>query len=99
VPEESIDALVRRGETAGMRVVEAQARRLRGLLRNDAEELGRSLALFKAIGAERYTARVRAELGLVAGDGALLDTGIRGLDAMGELDQLERIEARRLGRR
>ncbi|MGI8657416.1 MAG: adenylate/guanylate cyclase domain-containing protein [Candidatus Limnocylindria bacterium] len=99
VPEESIDALVRRGETAGMRVVEAQARRLRGLLRNDAEELGRSLALFEAIGAERYTARVRAELGLVAGDGALLDTGIRGLDAMGELDQLERIEARRLGRR
>jgi hypothetical protein len=95
VPSDAIAALVAHAERAGMRVVEAQARRLLGVLTDDGAELERSLALFETIGADRYAARARAELGLVGGDSRLVDAGLAALDRMGEVAQLERIEARR----
>ncbi len=97
VPAAAIERLIDRGTTAGMRVVEAQARRLRGILASDEPELERSLALFETIGARRYAARVRAELGLVRRDPALMEPALAELDRMGELEQLERFEARRRG--
>lgn len=47
VPVASIDALVARSERSGMRPLEAQARRLRGVLRGDAGDLEHSLRTFE----------------------------------------------------
>ncbi|HEY6056459.1 MAG TPA: hypothetical protein VIV06_00425, partial [Candidatus Limnocylindrales bacterium] len=94
VPTASIDAIIRRAQGSGMRLLEAQARRLRGVLRRDSDDLARSLAAFTEAGATRYAARLRTEFGMARGDDALLRTGIRELEAMGELEQLARISAR-----
>jgi class 3 adenylate cyclase len=89
----SIDRLIARAAGSGMRLVEAQARRLRGVQR-DPDNLATSLAIFEETGADRYAARVRAELGLARGDDALLRRGTRELEALGELEQLARLLSR-----
>lgn len=94
VPNASIDALVTRALESGMRLLEAQARRLRGIQRGDIDELALSLAIFEEIGGGRYAARVRTELGSARGDEALLSQGMRELEAMGELQQLTRLSSR-----
>ena len=83
-PISAVDALIARAERSGMVPLEAQARRLRGLLGDRPDDLARSLELFEAIGAGRYAARLRAELGRARGDAAMADRGIRELDALGE---------------
>jgi hypothetical protein len=95
VPMEVLDGIIGRAEIDKMRVVEAQGLRLRGILKRDADDLERSLAAFDAMGAARYAARLRTELGQVRGDEALVQAGVRELDAMGELEQLTRLAARR----
>ena len=90
----SIDALVARAERSGMQLLEAQARRLRGVLARDDDDLAQSLAMFEAVGAARYAARVRTELGLARGDDALVKAGSRQLEAMGDDGQLGRLASR-----
>jgi class 3 adenylate cyclase len=94
VPTASLEALITRAEGSGMRPLEAQARRLRGVLHGDPDDLARSLGTFEEIGAARYAARLRTELGIARGDEALLKVGIRELEAMGELEQLTRLSSR-----
>ena len=96
VPQPSIDALVARAETAGMRLLEAQARRHRGVLGGDPDDLARSLTILEDIGAHRYAARVRTELGAVRRDEPLREQGMAELESMGELAQLARLTARAL---
>ena len=76
---------------SGLRVVEAQARRLRGVMRADPRDLRESLRLFEEFGANRYSARVRSELGHLTDDPDLASRGDRGLDELGELDRWTRM--------
>jgi hypothetical protein len=41
-----------------------------------------------------YVARLQTEIGLLANDQAQLEAGLRGLEALGELEQPGRIRAR-----
>jgi len=91
VPLTPIDEVLEAATASGMRVVEAQARRLRGVIRADASDLSESLRLFEEIGASRYAARVRGELGRLTGDAELATRAERELDALGELERLKRI--------
>jgi class 3 adenylate cyclase len=91
VPLDVIDAIVDRGTSAGMRVLIAQALRLRGLLRGTDGDLEESLRTFREIGAGRYAARVQRELGGLRGDEAMRDEADGELDRLGELDELERL--------
>jgi hypothetical protein len=90
----SIDALVTRSTQSGTRLLEAQARRLRGILNGDPDDLARSLRTFDEVGAARYAARLRTELGSARGDEALINIGMRELDGMGEVGQLTRLASR-----
>jgi class 3 adenylate cyclase len=94
VPLSTLDELLEEAARTQRRIVEAQARRLRGILRRDAGDLSRSLASLESMGAFRYVARARRELGLVRGDASLLEAGETALDRLGELDQLKRIGLR-----
>jgi len=94
VPIDAVERVIDRAVAAGMRVLEAQARRLLGLLREDPKELAKSLALFAAIGAERYAARVRLELGVRTADEPLRRSGESELERLGELDRLRRMPGR-----
>ncbi len=93
VPLSALDEVAREAEARGMRVVLSQARRLRGILARDQAELAASLLLFEAMGATRYAARVRRELGRLTADDGLLRAGERVLDELGELDALDRMRA------
>jgi len=97
LPIDLLDDIIAQAEIDQMRLVEAQGRRLRGLLRGDADDLERSLTAFDAMGAVRYAARLRTELGMERGDEALVQAGMRELDGMGEVEQLARLAARRPG--
>jgi class 3 adenylate cyclase len=81
----------------GLKLLEAQARRALGIAGRDAAELTRALAIFEEAGAVPYAARVRCERALVTGDEAELETGLRALEALGDLDQLARMERARGG--
>ncbi|HEX6139454.1 MAG TPA: hypothetical protein VF013_03205, partial [Candidatus Limnocylindria bacterium] len=90
-----LDALIARAAAAGMRPVEAQARRLRGILGADAGELHASLELFEASGIGRYAARVRWELASLTGDAATEADARASLERLGELETLLEASAKR----
>jgi class 3 adenylate cyclase len=83
---DALDSVLARADAAGMRVLGAQARRLRGVLTEDARDLAAALEGFEEIGAARYAARARAELGWVSGDEELRAAGKRALAGYGEGD-------------
>ncbi|TMB55513.1 MAG: hypothetical protein E6J47_06640 [Chloroflexi bacterium] len=95
VPMDVLDGIIGGAEIEQTRLVEAQGRRLRGILRRDVNDLEHSLAAFDEMGAARYTARLRTELGQARDDEALIQAGMHDLDAMGEVEQLTRLAARR----
>jgi class 3 adenylate cyclase len=86
VPLEVIDSVIVRAEAAEMVVMGAQAHRLRGVLRGEAGDLVVALEGFEKIGAERYAARARAELGSLTGDEAKFAAGRHALSGFGEGD-------------
>ncbi|MEP6470021.1 MAG: adenylate/guanylate cyclase domain-containing protein [Chloroflexota bacterium] len=92
--EAALDRTIRRAEALGTPVVEAQARRLRGTQRGDTQELEQSLALFGAVEAEPFVARVLAEIGLQTSDDGRLSDGLNRLERLGELEQLEWFRSR-----
>jgi class 3 adenylate cyclase len=92
---DQLRALLAYMDERGLQLTAAQARRLIGLLEQDAEELERSLEMFHAIGARPFVARVTAELGEVRDEAGLIDEGMSMLEELGDLDQAERVARRR----
>ncbi|MCA1683150.1 MAG: AAA family ATPase [Actinobacteria bacterium] len=82
----------------GFAPLEAQARRALGLALGQADgaarELERAMAMFDAMGAIPYAARVRCELGSLVGDADQLAAGMRALGAIGDVEQIARYERR-----
>ena len=94
VPPQVLDEILEQASRGRWRVVQAQAQRLRGIVGRDANDLSSSLRIFEEIGAARYAARARRELGLITGDASMRQVGEIELDRLGELDQLSRIGLR-----
>ena len=90
LPVELLDEVLHRSRRVGLRVLEAQALRSRGLTRDDPDELRRALDAFEEMGAARYAARARLQLGALTDDGELQALGRRQMESFGEADLLER---------
>ena len=95
VPTEPLDEIIERAEQLGQRPLQAQALRVRGLQGSSGQvDLASSLSLFQEIGARPYAGRVEIELGELTGDRNLSERGLVALDALGDVDQLERVRER-----
>ena len=94
VPVAPVDEIVEAAARSGMRAVEAQARRLRGVVRADPSDLREGLRLFEEIGAQRYAARARGELARITDDGQMTSRAEQELERLGELDCLRRMVVR-----
>ena len=90
-----LDPLIEYVEARRLHLVSAHARRLRGLLRDDAADLRETLAAFERMGARPFVARVRTELGLLTGDRALVERGVDDLEAIGDVEHAARVAAER----
>ncbi len=67
----------------------ATSRRL-GQQSSDRTQLERALAIFERCAAVPYAARVRTELGRLTGNEGMVAAGIRALEALGDVDQIDR---------
>ena len=92
---DAIRPIVECAAADGLRLLEAQARRALGIALRDPAELARALELFEKASAVPYAARVRCEQALLTTDRGELEAGMRVLEALGDLDQLARIERAR----
>jgi hypothetical protein len=95
VPMTMLDDLVAYFDERELPLPLAQARRLRGLINGDRSDLESALSLFEAMAARPFVARVQTELGLRIGDTALIDRGLDGLEAIGDVDQATRVATER----
>jgi hypothetical protein len=77
-------------EGRDLRFIEALVRRGLGVLHGRTDQLREALAGFERSGASPFVARVQTELGRIEGDQALFETGLRELERLGDLDQLDR---------
>ena len=91
----ALDDLIDYAEQRGLRLVASQARRLRGVHLRSREDLEAALAMFEAMGARPYVARVRTELGVLTGDPSLVDQGMDELEGLGDVEQSARVAASR----
>ena len=89
VPVDVLDDVLDRSRRVGLRVLEAQALRSRGVTRRDPDDLRRALDAFEAMGAGRYGSRARLELGALTGDAELVTLGRGQMEALGEAVLLE----------
>ena len=94
---DTIRPIVESATADGLTLLEAQARRALGTAERDAAELTRALAIFEEARAVPYVARVRCERALLTGDRRELEAGMHVLEALGDLDQLTRMERARSG--
>jgi len=85
-------AIVAFAEPLGHQVLEAQARRALAIGSADPQELAQALAIFERINAAPYAARTRCERALLLDDEHELTAGMRALEAIGDVDQLARLE-------
>jgi hypothetical protein len=95
MPAAALDELIDYSVERELDLVSSQALRLRGLVRNDAEDLERALSVFARMGAMPFVARATAELGLLRGDGAAVERGLTQLETLGDLDHAARIAGER----
>jgi class 3 adenylate cyclase len=95
LPPDRIRPIVDSAAADGLKLLEAQARRALGIALRDAAELTRALGIFEEARAAPYAARVRCERALLTGDQAELEAGKHILEALGDLDQLARVERAR----
>ncbi len=79
----------------GLKLLEAQARRALGIALRDIAELTCALEIFEETRAMPYAARVRCERALLTGNQSELEAGMHVLEALGDLDQLARMERAR----
>jgi len=80
--------VLERAARVGLRVMGAQAMRVRGLSGRDPQALRTALEAFEAMGAGRYAARCRLELGLLTGEAPLVEAARREMQSLGEGDLL-----------
>ncbi len=92
---EAIRPIVESAAADGLKLLEAQARRVLGIAVRDTAELTRALEIFEETGAVPYAARVRCERALLTGNQSELEAGMRVLEGLGDLDQLARVERAR----
>jgi class 3 adenylate cyclase len=92
LPPEVLQPIVASAATDGLKLLEAQARRALGISRRDNAELTRALELFEETGAVPYAARVRCESARLTGRQIDLKAGLHVLEALGDLEQLARVE-------
>ena len=71
-------------------LLEANSRRALGQQGSDRAQLEQSLAIFERCGAVPYAARARIDLGRLTDDEEMVRTGIRALETLGDVDQVER---------
>lgn len=90
-----VRALLVHVDGRGLQLLAAQARRAIGVLEQSEGELRRSLEIFRSMGARPFAARATTELGEVRGEDGLIDEGMSMLEAVGDLDQAERVARRR----
>jgi class 3 adenylate cyclase len=93
----AIEPILKHASTFHLQVLEAQARRALGIARQDPGELARALEIFERIGAVPYAARVRCERGLLTNDRSDRTASIQVLEALGDLDQLDRFQRTQTG--
>jgi class 3 adenylate cyclase len=91
VPHDTVDRVIATSRRRAARPLLGQALRVRGAQRGSADDLREALALFEAIGAVPYVARVEVELGRLVDDAALVDRGVGRLRDLGDIGQLGRI--------
>jgi class 3 adenylate cyclase len=92
---EAIRPIVECGAADGLKLLEAQGRRALGIAVRDTVELTRALEIFEETLAVPYAARVRCERALLTGNQSELEAGMHVLEALGDLDQLARMERAR----
>ena len=92
---EALQPIVTSAAADGLKLLEAQARRALGISRRDPAELTRALGIFEETRAVPYAARVRCERALLTRDQSELEAGMHVLEALGDLDQLARMERAR----
>jgi class 3 adenylate cyclase len=92
---EAIRPIVECAAADGLKLLEAQARRALGIAVRDTAELTRALEILEETRAVPYAARVRCERALLTGNQSELEAGMHVLEALGDLDQLARVERAR----
>ncbi len=86
-----LDDLVTYADDRELRLVSAQARRLRGVVAGNSADLEQALDAFSRMDAKPSVARVRTELGVLTGDEGMLDAGLDELDRLGDVLQVRRV--------
>lgn len=89
-PADLLQAIAQTMEKRGFRPLQAQALRALGLTTTDPRALDAAHRLFLEMEAAPYVMRTRAELAVISGDRSMLSRAIRGLAALGDLQQQER---------
>jgi tetratricopeptide (TPR) repeat protein len=79
----------------GLGIVAAAALRARGIETRSRDDLEAALAEFQRMAAKPLVARVETELGLLVDDQAMLDRGLDGLEATGDVEQAARVAGER----
>jgi hypothetical protein len=92
VPDDLLDAILKRATSSGLPVLEGQVRRSIGLAHRDLGELDRSVEIWERIGALPNLGRTRAERGAVRGDAAETDAGIAILKKVGDTNYIDRFQ-------
>jgi class 3 adenylate cyclase len=87
---EAVEPILEHAATFRLQVLEAQARRVLGISRQDPGELTRAIEIFERIGAAPYVARVQCERARLTNDRNDWTAGIQVLEGLGDLDQLDR---------
>jgi len=95
----TLDALIEYTDARSQLLTASQARRLRGIVARDPEDLRVALAAFESMGARPSAARTTTEIGLLTGDGALVERGLAELEQIGDLEQMGRVGAELRGDR
>ena len=92
---EAVGVVLEYAEERGLLLVSSQARRLRGLLNSNREDLDVALRGFEQMGALPFQARTRTEIGLLTDDAALVERGLDELEALKDVEQAGRVAAER----
>ena len=90
LPLDALNEMVEASSRGDLRPLEAQVRRARGVQEAREDDLRTSLRLYQEMAATPHIARLETELGRLTGDDALVESGLRRLEALGDLDQLSR---------
>ncbi len=88
-----LDAMVPYGDERSIRFLTAAARRLRGLLRHDPQDLAAAQAAYESMGARPFVARLRGEIGVLSGDAAGAESAVTELERIGDTRQASRLAA------